>query len=1161
MLELNYDSRTQPSLEDMITEYFRPYNIKQFCRTCRHTRWTRVHRSIEAVPQVLRISVNIHRNKGRWKQSDPFTIPETLQLGQYQNFDELPVSYTLSSSIAHGGLGHAGEMKTARDLRDEDERPEREREQAREQRARERQEEIERLRLEERRHDIEVAIEELFEEERQRLREQALEDDDDGIRSQPVSEGMEDFDGLGEVTEQQLQEELGLEDLDEMGEQPEQLSRVMDIDGDMKMHDLEEDDSDDSDDGGDKTTCVFRAYSGESRLDRIKLRSPPLSKPRSIPIFLPRPTGDSDEEIEEDYIEPLFSDSILTEAENPDIRLFFRRRFDGSRVPPELWPLQDYIDAATRYERYIGVEDMEDDDYETIRTAVVIINGGRPRLLRTNDARAMYNPNVDGNYLIDWRVVTDVFHIDGEEEVIEDDWGGFIVVRNQAPGRNGGHVVPLQRRNTAAEDAQFDRLYAEEEEYENLRRRSTIRREAREEAAENRRRVARNEAVENRRREAREDRRRRRNITLTIPHRFDSETAMESLSPLYDAATRIESYYGVDDETDEDGLARVATVVVIVNGGEPRVVFNSNPVFEPNAIELDWESVTEIIYIDGEAHEVADVDGVQQLVEEQGDATVVTNRGTRRDNWNFVPLPHRGIFGQEQFFPELPSDHGSELERNPRRDGDHWVLPIRIRYDHALAPRRFEPWHDAATRVEVRGGVNQFRTVAVVYNGLEELAFMLYNNDPTVDNLRVDLNRATEIIHLNGTIDLTEDQEYFELTVPRPRRGATYVNMVDRGPENELLDYEEPTHLEFTINGINDPADGPGRRHRHLASIRRQLADLFDHARYVNHRMPPERDEEFRIHDHDLRFTTVVIMNDRDEGIVVYTTHPLNAVGQPPQMDTTTDLIEIDGEVRNLDMIPHRDENGREVPDAAVVTFAIEFRNPPRRNFTLTVEEREIRGPPIYSSPHANVPVYSSPPHYMPPRRSPAASPPGGASPVGPHESSSPLPVRDPIPGPHSVSLSSSSSRPRSRPRSRSPSSPHLPSSPPVFPPLSPIPSRTPSPIPTETDTIYSSNSDSDSDSDEDNWSHYIAATRGHAPNGRRGRVAPAAPQFHHIADAHYTPIAHADLMANPHVIPPADACPAPDEGHYMVVILTYTRDKLRGRAGKLERMIVDEFE
>jgi hypothetical protein len=55
-----------------------------------------------------------------------------------------------------------------------------------------------------------------------------------------------------------------------------------------------------------------------------------------------------------------------------------------------------------------------------------------------------------------------------------------------------------------------------------------------------------------------------------------------------------------------------------------------------------------------------------------------------------------------------------------------------------------------------------------------------------------------------------------------------------------------------------------------------------------------------------------------------------------------------------------------------------------------------------------------------------------------------------------------------------------------------------------------------------------------------------------HLADNHFTPLADGQLQANPQQ--PTDVCQRP--GGYQVVVLTYTRDKLRGKSRSLERLI-----
>ena len=88
-------------------------------------------------------------------------------------------------------------------------------------------------------------------------------------------------------------------------------------------------------------------------------------------------------------------------------------------------------------------------------------------------------------------------------------------------------------------------------------------------------------------------------------------------------------------------------------------------------------------------------------------------------------------------------------------------------------------------------------------------------------------------------------------------------------------------------------------------------------------------------------------------------------------------------------------------------------------------------------------------------------------------------------------------------------------------------------------DSDDGSGDSSDSEVEYENIPHHIVNVRGPDQNW-------------HVADDHFAPLAVGQLQANPHQ--PTDACQRP--GDYQVVVLTYTRDKLTGKARRLERLI-----
>jgi hypothetical protein len=103
------------SLEFILYDYFRgePETLEDCPGLGCEPRVPRtVLRKIEAAPQVLTIKVKIfedHPVEGRppIKNCAPFKIPEQLNLTPYQVNSNMPLTYSLSTAIAHGGAGGA----------------------------------------------------------------------------------------------------------------------------------------------------------------------------------------------------------------------------------------------------------------------------------------------------------------------------------------------------------------------------------------------------------------------------------------------------------------------------------------------------------------------------------------------------------------------------------------------------------------------------------------------------------------------------------------------------------------------------------------------------------------------------------------------------------------------------------------------------------------------------------------------------------------------------------------------------------------------------------------------------------------------------------------------------------------------------------------------
>lgn len=91
-------------LEFMLDDHLRGH-VQRTCTTCNGLEWHVQRRKIEAAPQVLRIFVQIFGNDGVTpvKLCREFVVPRTLWLTEEQVNAELPLTYSLSSAIAHGG--------------------------------------------------------------------------------------------------------------------------------------------------------------------------------------------------------------------------------------------------------------------------------------------------------------------------------------------------------------------------------------------------------------------------------------------------------------------------------------------------------------------------------------------------------------------------------------------------------------------------------------------------------------------------------------------------------------------------------------------------------------------------------------------------------------------------------------------------------------------------------------------------------------------------------------------------------------------------------------------------------------------------------------------------------------------------------------------------
>jgi hypothetical protein len=83
-----------------------------FCASCGKAEVQVLFRRIEAAPQVLRTKVDLYTVVGglQTKQGTPFAVSDVLDLGRYQVNKRLPLGYTLSSAIAHGGAVRANQI-------------------------------------------------------------------------------------------------------------------------------------------------------------------------------------------------------------------------------------------------------------------------------------------------------------------------------------------------------------------------------------------------------------------------------------------------------------------------------------------------------------------------------------------------------------------------------------------------------------------------------------------------------------------------------------------------------------------------------------------------------------------------------------------------------------------------------------------------------------------------------------------------------------------------------------------------------------------------------------------------------------------------------------------------------------------------------------------
>ena len=100
MPELHWD------FSQILFDGFHP-GLSRTCPNCRVVRQHFTCRRIESAPQILRVCVTINGNgnNGTFKWLNPFNIEEHIDLTDLQCNNSLPLQYTLSSVIAHGGPG------------------------------------------------------------------------------------------------------------------------------------------------------------------------------------------------------------------------------------------------------------------------------------------------------------------------------------------------------------------------------------------------------------------------------------------------------------------------------------------------------------------------------------------------------------------------------------------------------------------------------------------------------------------------------------------------------------------------------------------------------------------------------------------------------------------------------------------------------------------------------------------------------------------------------------------------------------------------------------------------------------------------------------------------------------------------------------------------
>ena len=113
IIDAKFDDNTHTDLDFIVGDWFINGEGMQHCPTCTTVEDFVYNRKIDAAPQVLRIKVNLYKQTaGRLiKQALPFDVPDRLVLTQHQENAWLPLEYTLSSAIAHAGLGGADDIR------------------------------------------------------------------------------------------------------------------------------------------------------------------------------------------------------------------------------------------------------------------------------------------------------------------------------------------------------------------------------------------------------------------------------------------------------------------------------------------------------------------------------------------------------------------------------------------------------------------------------------------------------------------------------------------------------------------------------------------------------------------------------------------------------------------------------------------------------------------------------------------------------------------------------------------------------------------------------------------------------------------------------------------------------------------------------------------